>query len=349
MRYPRRLFLLLLLLEAGLSGSRSGAQTPRALWEKRVVKAPAVAPTLSGDTVWVAGTDRKIRSYNARSGARHWKRNLPASPVVRIIPTADRLFLGLGLPEPSIVALDRENGQEIWSKPLFRRPVGLALAGRNIVSATIQGDVEARSVEDGSGNWTREFEAIVSGIASTSRAIFVLARRDSLWCLSPDDGKTLWVVAVEGLHAAGPSIADSLLLRLSYDGELVLHDLGSGEVRGRAAVIGPQVAVPAIAEGRMVSVAAGGEMEVRFYPSLEKQWSRKRKETVSAPVTAWGNWWIVPTLKGHVFAFERSRGQTAWSLTFRESITMEAAANEEFLSLIDDKGRMVVYTLEGVR
>ena len=51
-----RLALLLAALAGSNFASPASGELPRALWEARVVNAPAVAPVLSGDTLWVVGT-----------------------------------------------------------------------------------------------------------------------------------------------------------------------------------------------------------------------------------------------------------------------------------------------------
>ena len=348
MRCSRSLLpALLLFVSVGTPILPARAQTPRALWEKRVVKAPAVPPTLSGDTLWVVGTDRKIRSHDARTGQRHWKKGLPGHAVVPVLATAELLILGLGYPEPSVVALDRYSGKEVWGERVGREVAGLAVAGGSVFSATIDGRVEARGVTDGSLIWRRDLGAAVAGLAVTPEELVILGRRDSLRCVESSDGSDRWSVAIDQIHAAGPRIVGSDLLRVSYDGTLVVHDLGSGEVRARAAVTAPQISVPIVAEELLATAATGGEIEVRSFPSLEKRWSSARKETVAGAIAAWGSWWIIPTQAGRVLALVRSRGSTAWSLTFGEPITWRAAASERYLALSDEKGRLVVYTLEG--
>ena len=331
----------LLLMGALVPGAQG--ETPRALWEDRVVSAPMVAPALSGDTLWVTGTNRKIHSLDARTGKRHWKRTMPAHAVLPPVPAGELLIVGLGAPRPAILLLDRQSGKEQSRIPLDARPVEILRAGGSVLFATFRGTVGARNLGDGSVLWNRDLDAAIAGGASAGESFFVLGRSDSLWCLDPFDGRRLWAVAVEGTHSAGPIVVDSVLLRVSYEGALVEHDLDTGRLLATRSVSSPQVSRPAYADGRVATVAVGGEVEIFDLSFGEERSLIDTGETIASGGCAWGTWWVVPTLTGRVLAVRRSRGAVEWSLTFRDPISFPPASSASYLSLINDRGRMVVY------
>ena len=334
--------LLLIILATGV-----GAQTPRALWEDRVVPAPIVGPTLSGDTLWVVGTNRKIQSHDVRTGRPHWKRTLPAHPVLAPLATEKSLIVGIGAPRPMVILLDRVNGKEQARIGLEDAPVGLLPASDYLLFATTGGSVGAFRSLDGSVVWKREVEGTIAGCAADTEAFWVLGRADSLWCFDPVDGRRRWSVAIEGTHCVAPVLFDSLLLRVTYQGELVAHDRRRGQVVVRRSLHAPQIAPPAFADGGVATVATGGELDLFTLDSAGQMRSIDTGETVAAGVRAWGAWWVVPTVRGRVLAWKRSRDVIEWSLTFRAPISSPPAANANYLVLVDDKGRMVVYEREG--
>ncbi|MBD3162326.1 MAG: PQQ-binding-like beta-propeller repeat protein [Candidatus Eisenbacteria bacterium] len=329
----------------GAVASSGGAQVPRALWEDRLVKAPAVAPVISGDTLWVVGTDRKIQSHDARTGDRHWRRTLSAHVALPVSPGPDDLLLALGIPEPAIVRLDRSDGREIWSERMPRTPVGIA-RGESLVFVAAGDRVEAHRLEDGSPRWVRDLRVPLTGLAVAGSSLVVLGRHDSLWCLESAGGGNLWVEPVEGTHPSPPVRADTLILRLTYEGRLVRHDLETGILVDRTRVARLQIRPPAVAMGQIATAAVGGAVEIFDFPSLQRQWIDRRQDTIAAGASAWAGWWIVPTLTGRVFAITRDRGVTAWSLTFQEPLSLPPATTPDLLGLINDRGRIVVYTLE---
>ena len=335
-----------LLLLAGLALGVQ-AETPRALWDDRVVGAPIVGPTLSGDTLWIAGAKRKIQSRDARTGKQHWKRTLPTHPVLPVVPAGEHLLVGLGVPKPAIILLDRRNGKEEWKIRLDTRPVAILWAGNVFLFATSGGSVGAYGLGEASVVWDRDLDTAIAGCAVQGESFYVLGRTDSLWCFDAGNGHRQWSVAVEGIHSIGPVVADSALMRVTYEGSLVEHDPRTGRLRETRSVVAPQVSPPAFSEGLIATVAVGGEIEVFDLESGGNRSLFESGETVAAGCQAWGAWWIVPTLKGRVLALTRSRGVIEWNLTFRDPISLPPAVGKDHLALIDDCGRMVVYELRG--
>lgn len=346
---PQRYCAVLSVLLIGCITTVSRASTPRALWEDRVVSAPAIAPTISGDTLWVTGTDRKIRSHDARTGKRHWKRTLPSYAAIPVLVTDDYVLAALGAPRPSIAVLKRSDGREKWTARTRHQPVGIERVDNLFLFATLGGEIGARSLDDGTVIWSRQLERSVAGIETVGQRLYVLARRDSLWCIDSEDGRRNWAVAIDGTHAVPPLALENTIARLSYAGDLVLHDLATGQIRARTKLTAPQVSGPQPADGMIATVAAGGEIEVVNADSLNSIMTDYRVETVSAGVRVWGDWWVVSTLKGRVYALTRSRGVNAWSLTFDDPISLAPAGNGKLLAVIDDRGVMVVYQLDGAQ
>ncbi len=327
---------------------RASAQTPQSLWEKRIVHAPAVPLVLSGDTLWVIGTERRIHSLAARTGRRHWRKALDAAGVLPVLPCRDLIVIGLGIPGPSLLAMDRTTGKERWNVRLGSTPVGMIRSESRIVAATARGAVKAVSLADGAPLWEKDLGRTLSGVAFADSSLYVLGRADSLWCLATRDGARRWAVALAGIYRAPPALAGSRVLCSSYEGAISVHDPARmGESIACLSARAPQTAPPGVAAGSIASVAAGGEIDAYALPSLESLWTRETGETVAAGAQAWGEWWVIPTLTGKVLGITRARGVVAWSLEFRTPIALPPAAEESILGLIDERGRVVVYTLEG--
>jgi hypothetical protein len=138
-------------------------------------------------------------------------------------------------------------------------------------------------------------------------------------------------------------VVDSLLLRVSYEGALAEHDLRTGRLRASRPVASPQVSRPAYGGGSLATVAVGGEVEVFDLSAGAERSLIDTSETIACGAHAWGTWWIIPTLTGRVLALKRSRHAVEWSLTFRDPISFAPATSANYLALIDDHGRMVVY------
>jgi outer membrane protein assembly factor BamB len=317
---------------------------PRALWDRRVVSAPACAPVLSGDTLWVVGVDRKVRSLDAETGKRHWRRAVPGRVIFPPVPCGDLLLVPVGGAAPSVAALSRRDGRLRWNLATRTAPVGLAWRAGMVCVATAHGEVIGIDPSDGSEIWEHDHETPLAGMAASDGELFVLARRDSLWCHDAGTGTQRWSVATTGSHMSPPLSTAGALLRVSYEGELVQHDPASGAEIRRTRLTAPQVA-PARAdgEGAAACVAAGGEMEVVRIDTGRIEQTLAWKETVAAGATSWGPWWVVPSQKGTVRSASRTGGRLAWALTFDAAIAEPPAVAAGRIAFVDDRGHVVVY------
>jgi hypothetical protein len=343
----RRPLLLTVLLLAGTALHAESERPSRPLWEKRIVHAPAVAPVLSGDTLWVVGSEKRIHSISAIDGKRHWRKNLPGPAVLPVAPDGDLLYLGLGWPVRMLEVLDRKSGHERWTARLDGIPVGLASQNGKVIVVTSDGAIQVFARTDGSPLWHRRLGRQVAGVVLAEGRLCVLAREDSLWCFNPGDGALRWAVLTWGKYTAAPIAPDSLLVTAAYDGEIVVRRIDDGVEIARAVTPSPRIAPPVAIAGAIVLVATGGEIESLRLPSLERDWLRETGETVSCPVLAWGEWWIVPALSGRLLALTRVKGIDAWDLKLPSSVFLPPAASKEYLAIVDERGRALVYRFGG--
>jgi outer membrane protein assembly factor BamB len=330
-----------------LFSAPAAADTPRVLWEGRPVRAPAAPPALSGDTLWVSGSERRLVSMNARTGKRQWRRNLPGNVCVGPLPVRDRLIVGLDDVEPSLLALDRQRGRALWNRRLSAAPIAIFVRDDLAIVAGSDGHVEAFRLADGLSRWTRETGRRLAGAALADSSLCLIARRDSLWLFDPASGRPRAARAIPGLRSAAPVAAGARFLCPRYDGTVLSINAVTGMVADSAAGPAPQIASGSVHEDRWVTVAAGGEVTCYRLPGLAQEWNRTTGETVSTGALAWNDTWIVLTEKGRVLGLAKDRGQTAWSLQFPNPISTPAACSERLLAIVDNRGRVVVHAIDG--
>lgn len=342
-----RLVMGVVLGAAAWSANPSAAETPRVLWESRPVRAPVVAPALSGDTLWIAGSERRIVSLNARTGKRHWKRTLGVTACLSPIPAGERLLIGLGDVEPGLVALDRRRGRVLWEHRLQAAPVAIIVRAETAITATADGRVEAFGLVEGESRWQRELGSRIVGATASDAGVFVLARRDSVWLLDPDTGNRLASRWAAGNRIAAPVATDDRFLYTRYDGLLVRVDPDDPAATDSVAGASPIIARVAADGEQAVQVATGGEVSCYRLPDLRMEWSRSTGETFSTGALAWNETWIVLTEKGRVLGLTRDRGQTAWALQLENPISTPAACNDRYLAIVDNRGKVVVHAIGG--
>jgi len=321
---------------------------PRKLWDARVVRAPAAPPLLEGDSLFVAGMDRKIVCLDARSGRSLWKRGLAGSAGCGLVRADSILLVGIGPPAPAVIALDCGNGHVRWERRLEAPPAGIVRSGGTIVVFSYRGDARGLALADGQEKWQRTLNGPVAGMVSYDGRILALARTDTLWSLAAADGKTVWAVPVSGTHAAPPVLAGGRVVRLTYEGDLIAHDPSTGLEIARGSARAPQIMPPAVRDGAWcVTVATGGEAQGFAFPDLAEGWSRATGETVAAGPIAAGETWVVACESGEVLGLDSGSGAVVWTMKARRAVSMMPAAGGGRIAIIDDLGRAIVYSSEG--
>jgi len=326
----------------------AAAAGPRKLWEARVVHAPAVPPLLGGDSLFVAGTDRRIVCLDARTGRRLWRRTLPGTVACAILRADSVLLVGIGPPTPGVIALDCGNGHVRWERRLDAPAAGITRSGGTVVVFSYRGDARGLALADGQEKWERTLKGPVAGMVLEDGYLVALARRDTLWSLAAADGKTVWAVPIGGTHAAPPILAGGRIIRLTYEGDLVAHDPSTGLEIARGRARAPQIMPPAVRDGtRCVTVATGGEAQGFDLPDLNESWSNATGETVAAGPVAAGDTWIVACESGDILGLDPESGAVAWTMKARRAISMMPAASDGRVVIVDDLGRALVFSVEG--
>lgn len=79
----------------------------------------------------VATSGREIRAWRA-DGTEAWRQTLDEEPVTAVVPAEETLFIAIGTPGTSLLALDPASGAIKWRAPLPGTPASLAVAGSDV-------------------------------------------------------------------------------------------------------------------------------------------------------------------------------------------------------------------------
>lgn len=335
----------LLLIAAG--AARAETEVPRAVWQKRVIHAPAASPLFTGDRICFVGLDRKIVCVDAGTGKRRWRRNLPSPAALPPLEVGENLIVTTGEPEPGVVALDRGTGHQRWRVRLDSRPVALRSAGGVAVCATAKGTITALDPREGTVAWERNLDADLIALVDLGERLAVAGRADSVWLIDPHGGAVTERRSIPGRRSVAPVAVDGSIVWASYEGEILAVDLlGGGQPRDLQ-VRRPQIGPIGVRQGSIAFAAVGGEIEAFAWPALDPLWIVETGETVSTGVQSGPSGWIVASQSGAIRSYTADRGSPAWSLEFRAPISVAPAVDGRRLCVIDDRGGAVLYDLQG--
>jgi outer membrane protein assembly factor BamB len=321
---------------------------PQKLWERRIVRLPSVPPALQGDRLFVAGPDRKILCYDARNGKRLWKRALPGHVGYGIVAADSALLVGLSSPSPGISVLDPRTGRIRWARRLEGMPAGIVRFKTSVVVLEFGGILRSLGLGDGKERWQQKLKGPMSGMALDGTNLAILARRDSLWSVSVEDGTRSWVVPTSGTHPSPPVIAGGMILRLTYEGELVAHEPSTGAEIAGAAVPKDQIAPLGVIDGSWcAAVSTGGDVAAFGLPYLNDAWSARTGQTVMTGAVRFGSLWIVGCENGQILGLDARDGTIIWTEGTPAPITMRPAVSGDKIAIVDDGGRAFVYSDSG--
>ncbi len=191
-------------------------------WVFQAGGAILAAPTLSGETLLVAGGDGVLWALNRFTGAVRWQNDVHEELTTAPTVSEGRAFVMSS--EQSITAIDVKEGKTIWK---FHRdpPGGFTIRGDarpqvshgTVFVAFADGTVAALGPQDGVARWTRA----VSGASGDSldvdwldapegdSRLYVASAKAGIVALDANTGDPVWTTALPGANhvlADGPRV-----------------------------------------------------------------------------------------------------------------------------------------------
>ena len=196
------------------------------------------APTISEETLLVAGGDGFLYALNRFTGTLRWKTDLHEELTTAPVVSEGKVFVMSS--EQSATALDVKDGKSLWK---FHRdpPGGFTIRGdaRPQVAHGIvylgfaDGTVAALQPQDGVAKWTRQVSGTgeyldVDGIDApeADSRIYLASTKTGILAMDAATGDTVWTAALPG---ANHVLVEGARVIGGGRGALVAFDRGSGK------------------------------------------------------------------------------------------------------------------------
>lgn len=317
-------------------------------WQRDVGRAIAVPMELSGETLLVATTDRKLAAFDLASGDRRWQRKFKESvstpPVIAsVAEQGERVFVHHGPEgEGELESLDAISGEDVWKLPAPTRVVHLAAASDRLWVLDLEGTLVARSPSDGAELWRHENLGWDPPPFSVSGdTLFALGRTDSLHAFSGRDGSRFWSTSIHGRYVASPERRGDTLVVLETDGALTRIEASTGRILGTELRASQQLSGPVWQADRIVTVASSGVLESR--DEAGTGWALNTGFAFAAPPVAAGPVVLVVSTRGDLMAVRVERGEIAWSLDLKARLNVAPLFTDRYLVLATGGGDILVY------
>jgi outer membrane protein assembly factor BamB/sugar lactone lactonase YvrE len=208
------------------------------------------------DSILVVPTDVGIAvAFDAATGRELWRFPTPSFTDTPVIAAGKVFLAGLDLEgtRGALWAVDLRSGQELWhhTRPSQQTILAPAVdpANRILYAGTVDGDVIALRVDDGTEVWTHHLGAEIAAPPTKAGEVLYVASSGGISALDAATGQVFGTVPIDGIPSS-PAIADGYLVTGTQSGTLyVLADAGA------AALSSPAITSPIVPTATTTSSA----------------------------------------------------------------------------------------------
>lgn len=203
-------------------------------WEFKEVTAPALAaPTVAGNTIYLASSDHKVYAVDLETHKSRWIFETGnwvwATPLV----VDDRVYVASM--DHKLYALDAPSGAVVWTfdrshSALPAAPVYVEVdGGKRLYQNTLDGYIYAVNAQDGSLVWEVKIDGTVwASPLAQDGVLYFGTLQGTVYALSAQDGRTLWSKPVGGEVRSRPAWVDGWLYFGCEDGKLYVFEAATG-------------------------------------------------------------------------------------------------------------------------
>ncbi|SFR18171.1 PQQ-like beta-propeller repeat protein [Poseidonocella sedimentorum] len=255
-------------------------------WTQKLGAASTGAPTVSGELVYVVGSDNRAWAVEAETGRVAW--SVGAAPSQAGIaggpaPAVSGDLAVLPFRDGELVAVFRQGGLQRWQSAVRGARRGYAsgrisdltgdpvISGGRVYAANFSGRLAAMDLTSGERLWTAN-EGALGPALPAGDSLFVISDQNELLRLGASDGARIWGAQLpfftsdrerrqaEVFAHFGPRLAGGRLVVASSDGVLRFFDPVSGAPLGTLPVAGGAASAPVIAGGVLYVVSQNGQL-----------------------------------------------------------------------------------------
>jgi outer membrane protein assembly factor BamB len=140
----------------------------------------ASSAAILGDLAYLGDHDGRFSSIDLKEGSIRWTwANEKASLPFLASPSVTPEYVIIGNEDRNVYCLDRRTGELIWKFNTGSRVnASVVVAGRDVLTANMRGDLHILDIEDGTPRWTYELGSMVIGNPAVSGGKFYVAASD---------------------------------------------------------------------------------------------------------------------------------------------------------------------------
>ncbi len=256
------------------------------IWRQDFAVPVGGAPTVLGDTVYVAARDGSAWGIAAADGKVQW--TLPGVPTLAGVtgvsaPAADDRIAVFPFASGDLLAVQRADGAPVWKARVAGERMGRAYAGVSdltgdpvisggvVYAGSAAGRLVAVRADTGERLWAAT-EGAASPVQVAGGSVFLISDEARLMRLDAATGAEVWAADMpyfvkdkikkqKAIHANyGPVLAGGRLIVASSDGLLRSFDPASGALLAQVDIPGGAASAPVVAGGTVYVLGRNGQL-----------------------------------------------------------------------------------------
>lgn len=286
-------------------------------------------PAVSGDLVYVAGYDGKIRAISSDSGVLRWVYpregrldRIVGGPVV----AEGKVYFGVS--DGKVYALDAVNGDKKWEFPtgdkIWSTP---AIDGDTLYIGSFDKKLYALSMADGSKRWEFETEgAIAATTLVHNNAVYFGSFDRHFYAVDTTNGRQIWKFPLldesednpENWFWAKAVAHNNTIYAPSLDGKVYILDARTGsKVVDAVDLNSPISSSPVLVNNSLIIASEEGKIySLDTKTNQLTPLAEMEKVKIHAPLSASEEVVFVHTQKDEtLYALNAQTGETLWKLT----------------------------------
>jgi eukaryotic-like serine/threonine-protein kinase len=235
-----------------------------------------------------------------------WSVTLPARPAAGGALDGDRAYVPLT--DGQLVALQRQTGEVVWSKPLAGSTAPIVADG--VVYVAALDALHAIDATDGTTRWAVPLDAFPSAAPALVGDRIALLAGTELIAFRTTDGTRLWIRTLDTMEPPATLISSPQAIFAAMANRVIRVEAADGAIRWTRD-LPPTLSRPAFADDRVIV----GSSANAFYALDADSGSIEWKWTVGGDgsgATALGNVVFLTSLDNMVKAVNRGNGHQRW-------------------------------------
>ncbi|MDO5691350.1 MAG: outer membrane protein assembly factor BamB [Pseudomonadota bacterium] len=245
----------------------------RELWRHKLGTQSYTAPLVAGGRVFVLGADRSLTAFDGRNGAKLWRLDRPAEPLVlrqagMLQAVGNTLVAGLA---GRMVGVDPDNGHVRWEAPLasargtndVERLIdlvgGVSRQGSVLCARSFQTAMGCVDTTSGAVQWSKPASG-ATGVAGDGQRLFGAESDGRVLAWRADTGDRAWVTEhLQWRQLTGPLVLGRSVIVGDSTGLVHMLSREDGSPLNRLSTDGSGiVATPVVAGNTLVVVTRNG-------------------------------------------------------------------------------------------